>query len=67
MTDDRRYQSASFNYRAEHELSQSELARRLGMRQPHIARWRQVNTSPRSRRRWTLVDAKKIDIDRTPG
>jgi DNA-binding XRE family transcriptional regulator len=25
-------------YRAEHEISQTELARRVGMRQPHIAR-----------------------------
>ena len=45
-------------YRAKHKLSQTELARRLGMRQPAIARLRPASMHPRfgrwldSRRCW---------------
>jgi transcriptional regulator with XRE-family HTH domain len=55
-------------YRIEHDLSQTELARRLGMRQPHIARLEAGQHEPSLTMLQRLAEVLRIEfhIDITP-
>jgi DNA-binding XRE family transcriptional regulator len=55
-------------YRVEHNLTQTELARRLGMRQPHIARLEAGDHEPTlaTLRRLAQVLGLEFHIDITP-
>src|SRR5438270_12787477 len=55
-------------YRVEHKLTQAELARRLGMRQPHVARLEAGDHEPTlaTLRRLAQVLSLEFHIDITP-
>jgi DNA-binding XRE family transcriptional regulator len=55
-------------YRVEHHLTQTELARRLGMRQPHVARLEAGDHEPSlaTLRRLAQVLGLEFHIDITP-